>query len=160
MRVLSIFILIFFLTGCVQNRSYGIFKQDNIYQKAIKHTKKAEILNSSQTKVILIATYLTPIYPKFKKDEYFYLRVYANEINSSENRGLINNNYKISLNSKEAISVRELKKENDYKNELPFNNDWFKGYIAKFPNLNQKDLNLTYEDKNYGKMVLEFSKNL
>lgn len=144
-----IFIFSFFLgcSGHIEN-NFGIFSQDKRYQSAIRYTRKADITNSLETKALIRATYLNPIYSEFnsKDREYFYIGVY---INDSENLGLENPLYSLSLNSKEPLKLTKVKKDSRYSKELPFFDKWFNYYIVEFDRVNLDTLTLkySYEDE-------------
>ena len=154
--ILILSIIIF--SGCVQDRSFGIFTKDIIYQRAIKNTQKGDIINSQETKAILIASYLNPIYSEFKDKEYFYIGIYINDELSNENSTLEDINYTLTLNNLKPISIKETQKNDKFKKELAFINSWFKYYIVEFDKSKDKDLNLTFNYHKFGITKLKFIK--
>ncbi len=154
--ILILSIIIF--SGCVQDRSFGIFTKDIIYQKAIKNTHKGDIINSQETKAILISTYLNPIYSEYKNNEYFYIGIYINNELSNENSTLEDINYTLTLNNLKPISIKKAKKNDKFKKELAFINSWFKYYIVEFDKSKDKDLNLTFNYHKFGTTELKFIK--
>lgn len=158
MKFISFLIVLLFFTGCVQDRSFGIFTKDKIYQKAIKYTQKGDIINKEETKAIIIATYLNQIYDEFKKEESFYVGIYLNDENSNKNSALKDSSYKIKLNSLKPISIVEVDKNSKYHKELPFINSWFTYYIINFESSKSKELNLNLENEKVGKTTLKFLK--
>lgn len=160
MQIFTLIFALFILTGCFQDRSFGIFKKDIIYQKAIKNTQKGDIINSSQTKAVFIASYLNQIYPQFrtKNNEYFYIGVYINDEFSNQNSGLEKIEYNITLNGFKPISIKVTEDNDRFKRELAFINSWFKYYIVEFDKSDEEDLNLTFNYNKFGSTELKFIK--
>ncbi|MEO1958634.1 MAG: hypothetical protein ABGX23_03685 [Nautiliaceae bacterium] len=145
MRKILAFLMLLFL-GCSVKDSLGpAFKHDPLYEKALAHTKRCQILNSLETKAIIDATYLNPLYKQFKTPT-FLIGVY-NEFNNTINNVEFNltiNNQQIEINS--SIPEFVLYKE------FPFYNSWMNYYLVKVKS--KPPFKIIYHSKHWGECKL------
>ncbi|MEO1924187.1 MAG: hypothetical protein ABGX25_06735 [Nautiliaceae bacterium] len=142
-KLLLIIALIF--TGC--NIKTSILKKDPLYEKALKHTKRCQIINSFETKALLDVTYLNPIYKNFQKPT-FLIGVYNdfdNTLNNTEFTLLINGK-KPDINSTIPSYIL-------YKN-FPFYNSWMNYYIVSTDNA--APIIIEYKSRHWGECNLTF----
>jgi len=140
-------IIMIFFSGCAIKQALN---QDPLYEKTLKYTKRGQIVNSLETKALIDAVYLNPLYPgKFEKPT-FLIGVYNNFGNK-----LINSEYNLTLNSKTPIEINStIPNFIPYKN-FPFYNTWMKYYLVKFPNVNKPYI-LEYKSKYWGEVKFTF----
>lgn len=157
----------FVLGGCtVQEKSNisQLFKKDDIYHISLQNTKKAQLIASLETKALLTATYLNPVYSHencknlcmpINDAEYFFVGVYLTD---SEKNEFNNKGYLLTLNGAKPIEIKKLEKDDPLRYQMPMMNNWSTYYKVKFPIMNANDMNLTFENDRFGKDVLEYSK--
>ena len=144
-KIFLILILIF--SGCSIKPT---FNKDPLYEKTLKYTKRAQIVNSLETKALIDTIYLNPLYPKKFENPTFLIGVYNNFDNK-----LITNEFNITLNNKTPIEINStIPSFIPYKN-FPFYNSWMNYYLVKFPKTN-KPYNLEYKSKHWGEVNFTF----
>jgi hypothetical protein len=145
MKKFLLIILIF--TGCSIKTA---IKHDPLYEKTLTYTQRGQIINSLETKAMLDAVYLNPLYPKKFKNPAFLIGVY-NEMDNTLN----NIEFKLMLNNQQPIKIsKEIPKFILYK-KFPFYNKWMNYYIVEFNNT-QKPYNLIYKSKHWGEVKFIF----
>ena len=165
-KVLLIAILLT-VTGCNIKEDSNIaqlFKKDDIYHISLLNTQKAQLIASLETKALLTATYLNPVYAHsncknyripIENGEYFFVGVY---INNSKTHHFDNKGYSLTLDGAKPIEIKELDKDDPLKYEMPMVDNWSTYYRVKFPRNSIKKFNLIFESDRFGKDVLEFEK--
>ncbi len=155
-------------SGCTIKENSNIaqlFKKDDIYHISLMNTKKAQLIASLETKALLTATYLNPVFEYIEckdlcmsdaTEEYFFVGVY---ITDSEDHEFNNKGYKLKLNGAEPIGVQKLEKNDPLRYQMPMINNWSTYYKVKFPNVKGNALKLTFENDRFGKDELTYSKN-
>ena len=140
-------ILLIFFTGCSIKTA---IKQDPLYEKTLTYTQRGQIINSLETKAMIDAVYLNPLYPKKFNYPTFLIGVY-NETDNTLN----NVEFTLTLNNQQPIKIsKEIPKFIIYKN-FPFYNEWMNYYIVEFNNT-QKPYNLIYKSRHWGKVKFTF----
>lgn len=146
--------VILFLTGC-ETKLKDVLKQDPKYIEVLKHTHRGEILNSFETKAIIVASYLGDD----KNQTRFLVGVYNIDESPDINKGgLFNKNYHLTLNdlnSSKISIINEQEARNMQLANYPFYQKWMKYYIVKFPQ-STKPYNLIYKNNFYGQVKLTF----
>jgi len=144
-KILLVLFLIF--SGCSIKSA---FKTDPLYQKTIIYTQRGQIINSLETKALIDAVYLNPIYPKKFNNPTFLIGVY----NDFDNQ-LINQEFDLTLNSQKPIKIsKKIPSFILYKN-FPFYNSWMTYYIVEF-NQTKKPLVLKYDSAHWGEVTFTF----
>jgi len=155
-------------SGCTIKENSNIaqlFKQDDIYHISLMNTKKAQLIASLETKALLTATYLNPVFEYMKcknscmtnsKEEYFFVGVY---ITDSEDHAFNSKGYELKLNGKKPIGIQKLEKNDPLRYQMPMINNWSTYYKVKFPHVQGNALKLTFENDRFGKDELTYSKN-
>jgi len=140
-------ILMIFFNGCAMK---NIFKKDSLYEKTLKYTQRAQIVNSLETKALIDVVYLNPLYKNKFKNPTFLIGIY-NEFNNQ----LINNEFNLTLNNQPPIKIsKNIPSFIPYK-LYPFYNSWMTYYLVTFPKTNTPYI-ITYTSKHWGKVSLTF----
>jgi hypothetical protein len=165
----------FLIAGCsakkeecdVRERSdFGqLFTKDDIYHNSLVNTQKAQLMASFETKALLTATYLNPVFEernckkrftnKMKDAEYFFVGVY---ISNSEKHEFNTKGYSLTLNGEEPIEIKELEKGNSLRYEMPMVDNWSTYYKVKFKKSLKNDFTLIFGNDRFGKDILNYSK--
>ncbi len=158
--------LILINSGCFTNiedkpKISKLIKRDDIYYMALQNTKKGEIVASFETKGLLIATYLNPIFNGrdcsicFNTDDgrYFLLGLL---INGERDSRFDREGYSIDLNGLEPIELRKVDRYDPLLKEMPMVNNWCSYYIAKFPKQSGDRVLLNFKSDRFGEDSLEF----
>ena len=146
--------IIFIFSGC-ETKLKNVIQKDPKYIEVLKNTQRGNIVNSFETKAIIVASYLGDDENK----THFLVGVYnENEEIDIKEGGLFNKNYHLTLNDMNAskidvINEKTLKETGivDY----PFYQKWMKYYDVYFPQTS-KPYVLKYENKTYGAVKLIF----
>ncbi|WP_456479305.1 hypothetical protein [Nautilia sp.] len=139
--------LALFLTGCSVKTA---LKQDPVYEKTLTYTQRGQIINSLETKALVDAVYLNPLYKDKFKNPVFLIGVY-NDFNNT----LVNREFNITLNSKQpSVTLNKIPPFILYKH-FPFYNEWMKYYIVEF-NETQKPYILQYKSRDWGDVNFTF----
>ncbi len=155
-------------TGCGTKEGANIsqlFNKDEIYHVSLLNTEKAQLIASFETKALLTATYLNPVFTNkscknFSVDvsggEYFFIGVFINgsKINDFNGKG-----YSLKLNGMKPIEIKKLDKDDPLQYEMPMVDNWSTYYKVKYPTVHAKKLNLVFESDRFGKDILTFFKN-
>jgi len=166
---LLIFILLF--SSCSRydvddTKLSKLTKRDDIYYMALLNTQKAQIVASLETKALLIATYLNPVFRDKPKcsicfdtsdGEYFLLGLFIN--GERESKFGDSSGYRVTLNGVEPIELKEVDRYDPLLKEMPMVNNWSTYYIAKFPKNSSNRLILDFKSDLFGEDKLEFLKS-
>jgi len=142
-----------------------LFNKDEIYHTALVNTQKAQLIASFETKALLTATYLNPVFEKrvckkrFKNQmqdaEYFFVGVFIAD--SDENK-FNTKGYSLTLNGVQPIEVTPLDEDDPLMYEMPMVDHWSTYYKVKFKKTAKESFSLIFENDRFGKDVLNFSK--
>lgn len=145
--VLFLIILNFIFSGCSVKK---LIKNDPIYEKTLKYTQRGQIINSLETRALIDAVYLNPLYPKKFQNPTFLIGVY-NDFNNE----LINNEFNLTLNNTTPTKIStDIPNFIPYK-FYPFYNEWMKYYLVEFAPTNPP-YKLIYKSKHWGKVEFTF----
>lgn len=170
----------FVFGGCQTYDAFDMFKKDEHYEKAIKETRSAQIVNSMETKAKITLTYLNPIYPsRYSDAEYFFVGLYIpDDYDKKEQAGLFNKDYLLSMRvtpKKDDVKLGEKAAEasdvqakvvetitkpdqHEIYKKMPHTDAWSRYYIVSFPK-QDKDMQLNVKLKGLdGVAVLNFPK--
>ena len=142
-----------------------LFTKDEIYHTALINTQKAQLMASFETKALLTATYLNPVFEKrnckkrFKNNmedaEYFFVGVY---IENSKTHRFNTKGYSLTLNGLKPIEVKELDKDDALRYEMPMVDNWSHYYKVKFKKSPINKFTLIFENDRFGKDIMNYSK--
>ncbi len=128
----------------------NVFHKDSLYEKTLKYTQRGQIVNSLETKALIDAVYLNPLYPKKFKNPTFLIGIY-NDLNNQ----LIGNEFNLTLNGETPLKIsNQIPVFIPYK-LYPFYNSWMSYYLVEFKKTN-KPLKLIYKSKHWGEAKLTF----
>jgi len=153
---------------CTQNEKSNfeqLLNKDEIYHKSLINTQKAQLIASFETKALLTATYLNPVFEqrdckkrfKHKMDdaEYFFVGIYVAD---SEKHEFNTKGYSLTLDGLEPIDIKKLDKNDPLRYEMPMVDNWSTYYQVKFKKTKKNDFNLIFENDRFGRDILNFSK--
>lgn len=129
------------------------------------NTHKAQLMASFETKALLTATYLNPVFSgrnckkrfknQMKDGEYFFIGVF---ITNSEQSEFNKKGYRLTLNDKVPIDIKLLEDNDPLRYEMPMMNNWSTYYRVKFPPVKEDTLKLVFENNRFGKDILTYQK--
>lgn len=172
-KILLLVSMLLFISCSEKNKSNmkQLFHQDDIYHISLLNTQKAQLIASLETKALLTATYLNPVYTRdscngrvdscahlcktIYEGEYFFVGVF---IRDSKKHQFNNKGYSLTLNGIEPLEVKKLEKDDPLKYEMPMVDNWSTYYRVKFPSTDLKKFNLIFSSDRFGIDKLEFSK--
>ena len=135
-----------FFSGCSIKNALN---KDPLYEKTLTHTQRAQIINSLETKALIDAIYLNPLYNKFKNPT-FLIGIYNDFDNA-----LINEEFNLTLNNQVPIKISKTIPEIIPYKKFPFYNEWMSYYLVEF-NTTKKPFILIYKSKHWGEVNLTF----
>ena len=152
--------------GIKESSDFGqLFTKDEVYDKSLKNTHKAQLMASFETKALLTATYLNPVFAhrnckkrfknQMKDGEYFFIGVF---ITNSEQSEFNKKGYRLTLNGRLPIDIKLLDDNDPLRYEMPMMNNWSTYYKVKFPTMKEEELKLVFENNRFGKDVLHYQK--
>ncbi len=159
---------ILILSACSSKESANIsqlFNKDEIYHISLLNTQKAQLIASFETKALLTATYLNPVFTtkhckNFCVDvsggEYFFVGVYITNSKTSE---FDKKGYSLTLNGMKPIEVKKLDKDDPLRYEMPMVDNWSTYYKVKYPKVKGNKLKLVFESDRFGKDIMIFRKH-
>jgi len=144
-----------------------LFTKDEIYDKSLKNTHKAQLMASFETKALLTATYLNPVFAQrnckkrftnqMKDAEYFFVGVFIPNSGGKDSK-FNTKGYMLRLNGRVPSEVKLLDKDDPLRYEMPMMNNWSTYYKVKFPTMKGKELRLIFENDRFGKDILIYQK--
>ncbi len=166
---------VFLIAGCsakkeecnIRDKSdFGqLFTKDDIYHNSLVNTQKAQLMASFETKALLTATYLNPVFEtrncekRFKGNmddaEYFFVGIY---LSNTDNHEFNTRGYSLTLNGLQPIEIEELDKDDPLRYEMPMVDNWSTYYKVKFKKSFKNDFSLIFENDRFGKDILNYSK--
>lgn len=158
-----------FTGGCSLKKNSNLaqlFTKDDIYHISLQNTQKAQLMASFETKALLTATYLNPVYTRencknfcmnVEDGEYFFVGVY---IRDSKTHHFDNKGYSLRLNGQKPMEIKKLDKDDPLQYEMPMVNNWSTYYQVKFPKMDKKELTIIFESDRFGQDELKFSKGV
>ena len=142
-----------------------LFTKDDIYHNSLVNTQKAQLMASFETKALLTATYLNPVFERrnckqrfqdeMKDAEYFFIGVY---IANSEKHEFNKKGYSLTLNGLQPIEIKVLEKGDPLRYEMPMVDNWSTYYKVKFRKSLKNNFALIFENDRFGKDILHYSK--
>ena len=144
------FILLFLsiiFSGCAIKNA---FHKDILYEKTLKYTQRAQIVNSLETKALIDAVYLNPLYPKKFENPTFLIGIYNDFNNSIENE-----EFSLTLNNQKPIKITTKIPSFIPYRFYPFYNEWMTYYLVEF-NKTNPPYKLIYKSKHWGEAKLIF----
>lgn len=154
------FIALLTMTGCADKGAFDFFKMDAAHERSVEQLRTGSILLSLETKAIISALYLNPVYPdQYKDSEYFIAAIYfENDIRGIKQRNMNDIGYHLTLNGKEPVEVEELRENDLRRNLIPVRNTWNRYYMIRYKSFSEGTLALQLENNLTGSVVLNYQK--
>jgi hypothetical protein len=148
------------LSGCSQKGAFGLFTMDEAHERAVEQLRSDRIVLSMETKAILTAVYLNPVYPEEYKDgEYFIGAFYFDKRNLDVKKWtLADHGYTLRLNGTAPVSMEEIKEKDPRRTLIPVQNNWYRYYLIRFDTVSAPNLSLRLENNQTGSVVLSYQK--
>lgn len=148
------------LSGCSQKGAFGLFTMDEAHERAVEQLRSDRIVLSMETKAILTAVYLNPVYPEDYKDgEYFIGAFYFDKRNLDVKKWTLDDHgYTLSLNGTAPVSMEEIKEKDPRRTLIPVQNNWYRYYLIHFDTVSTPNLSLRLENNQTGSVVLSYQK--
>ena len=148
------------MSGCANPGAFDLFKMDAAHERSVEQLRTGSIVLSLETKAIISALYLNPVYPEQYKDgEYFIAAIYfENDIRSLKKRDIHDIGYHLTLNGQEPVEMEELGEKDLRRNLIPVRNTWNRFYLIRFKNFSEGVLTLALENNQTGSVVLNYQK--
>src|SRR5574344_1141972 len=156
-----LFLLVISLTfvSCTpKNSAFRFFDKSLEETKAVKYTKKTDIVKDKEVDTIFMATHLNMVDPKIDKTkkEQFLVFTYFTK---AQTQDIESNGYKLFLNQQEPVFLEKVENNDEkYKNYM-LKNHWGTYYIVEFENLNDiKNFSFVLQNEESSKATLSFVK--
>ncbi|MEO1941423.1 MAG: hypothetical protein ABGW77_00855 [Campylobacterales bacterium] len=128
-------------------------RPDPLYRKALTYTQRGQLSNSLETKALVDATYLNPLYPHRFTSPTFLIGVY----NDFENN-LTNPEFNLTLNGHPPTEINNTIPSFVLYKNFPFYNNWMRYYLVKFPKTGYP-LKLKYQSQNWGALQFKWQES-
>jgi len=135
MRFISIaMVALIGFSGCAEKGTFDLFKMDEAHERAVEQLRTGSIVSSLETKALVSAVYLNPIYPQtYKNGEYFVGAVYFQRDNRDVKKwDLYTHGYTLLLNGEKPTVLEELVESDPRRALIPVQNNWNKYYFIRF----------------------------
>lgn len=148
------------MSGCADKGAFDLFTMDKAHERSIEQLRTGSIVLSLETKAIISALYLNPVYPeRYKDSEFFIAAIYfENDMRSVKKRDFKDIGYHLTLNGKEPVEIEELKETDIRRQLIPVRNTWNRFYLIRYKNFSEGALTLQLENNQTGRVVLNYQK--
>lgn len=140
--------LLLTLTGCSEkSTAFDFFKFDHNYERAISYTKTVSVMHSMETSAIISTVYLNKVLAQEynSSKESFFVAVYINDgKNFYSRKRSIKPEYKLTLNDKEPITFKPLKKDSKLRKLMPIKSEWNEYYLIEFEAVEENAFDLHF----------------
>lgn len=146
--------------GCAEKGAFEMFTMDAAHERAVEQMRSGTIVQSFETKAILSAVYLNPIYPEEYKDgEYFIAALYFEKRNLDTKKwDIATHGYTLTLNGTPPASMEEIKEKDPRRSLIPVQNNWNRYYLIRFEPVQGSALALKLENDQTGSVELNYPK--
>ncbi|WP_286336875.1 hypothetical protein [Hydrogenimonas cancrithermarum] len=156
-EILTLLTALFVLTGCSgKNEISQMLQPDVIYEKALVHTREAQIIRSFETKASISATLLNEVFPQrysYEKGVFFFVGVIT-DMKAEE----FKKRYHITLNGDEPVNIEPVTRNDDLYILMPSVTRWGKYWIVTFPPQKAKKFVIDFGIDPYGSVELAFQR--
>ncbi len=148
------------LGGCADKSAFDLFKMDEAHERAVENMRSGTIVKSLETKAIVSAVYLNPVYPgDYQDGEYFISAIYFEKRNLETKKWTLQDyGYTLTLNGAEPLSMEEIKENDPRRTLIPVQNKWNRYYLIRFAPVASSSLALRLENNQTGSVVLSYPK--
>lgn len=163
------------LGGCSQKGAFDLFTMDEAHERSVEQLRTASIVKSMETKAIVSAVYLNPVYPgQYRDGEYFMAAFYFEKRNQDVKKwSLEDHGYTLTLNVADVdpktkkpvtrslipVSMEEIKENDPRRSLIPIQNNWNRYFLIRFDPVNGPGLALRLENNQTGTAVLNYQKS-
>ncbi|MGM0533712.1 MAG: hypothetical protein ACQERK_04345 [Campylobacterota bacterium] len=141
----------FFISGCSVKGEFKFLINDNkTYTHAVEYTKKLQLKEGRQTRMLVTATYINKLYTTLPKDKEHFI------VGIPKESGEFFHNYQLTLDGKAADTVTKAKKIHTL--NLPLINQWNTYYRVSFANVSANALTLSLSHPDQGSDSATFIK--
>ncbi len=146
--------------GCADKSAFDMFAMDETHERAVEQMRSGSIVQSFETKALISAVYLNPVYPEEYKDgDYFIAALYFEKRNLDTKKWDIKDHgYALTLNGTEPLSMEEIKEKDPRRALIPIQNNWNRYYLVRFESVRGSALALKLENNQTGSVVLSYPK--
>ncbi|MDC0933168.1 hypothetical protein OAR97_04905 [Arcobacteraceae bacterium] len=139
------------LIGCSQSAT-SVFEKDAIYAQNVQYSKVIKSVEKETINGLFNITYLNSTDKEQwnNNNQNFLVGTYVFDNNEDD--------FKIYLNDKKAISSQIIKKDNPLYKNIAFRNDWAKYKIISFSNVQNKTLTIKYTHPTFNTISTTFTK--
>ena len=148
-KIFTLLSLLLLFNACSSNNAFDNFKMDKDQELSVSSMRSAKVASSSgEVSGIFSSVYLNEVYPEsFNDGEYFFVYVYLKKQKEMYNpKELFNTGLNLKLNSKLAVKIEELPKENKFSHLVSVKSEWNKYYKVVFMEDEERKLNLVLEN--------------
>lgn len=147
--------ILLLFTSCGDKKyAYNYFDKTKKQERAIQDTRKIDIMQDNEPKVIFWLTYLNNVQEIKKDREVFLINVYF--VNSLK-QDINEDNFEFRLNGKPLLSIEKIEQNNEKYRDYIVKNRWGSYYILEFDKIDSFDnLDLNITAKNFQGNKLEF----
>ncbi|HEX5709784.1 MAG TPA: hypothetical protein VFX68_00445 [Sulfuricurvum sp.] len=148
------------LSGCAEKGAFDLFKMDDAHERSVEQLRTGGIVLSLETKALISALYLNPVYPEtYHEGESFIAAIYfENDNRSVKKRDFADIGYSLTLNGAQPVEIEELKENDLRRNLIPVRNNWNRYYLVRYKTFSEGNLALRLENNQTGKVVLNYQK--
>ncbi|MFA6187704.1 MAG: hypothetical protein WC680_00340 [Sulfuricurvum sp.] len=148
------------MSGCADKGAFDLFTMDKAHERSVEELRTGSIVLSLETKAIISALYLNPVYPEQYKDgEYFIAAIYfENDMRSVKKRNINDIGYHLRLNGQEPVEMEELAEKDLRRDLIPVRNTWNRFYLIRYKSFSEGTLTLGLENNQTGSVVLNYQK--
>lgn len=144
--------------GCSSTNALKYFQKDTSEARAIQYTKKVDLVQENEVKVLFWAAYLNnidKIYNNLKEEQFIISLHFTNKTSQK----IEENGYFLTLNNKKPFDIKLIDKNDTKYKAFTKNNKWANHYLVKFNTVKKSNnLNLKLQDKKTNFVELNFEK--
>ncbi len=146
--------------GCSGKGAFDMFRMDEAHERSVEQMRTGTIIQSFETKAIISAVYLNPVYPDTYQDgDYFIAAIYFDKGNLETKKwDLKEHGYSLTLNDKAPASMEELRESDPRRALIPVRNNWNKYYFIRFEPGQEDLLTLKLANDQTGSVALSYPK--
>ena len=153
-RQLTLNILIILSFASCYSTGLKIFHKDAIFEKGFQYTKKADLVQDHQVKLMMIATYLNPVDKKYQDDrENLIIGIYFSD-SDIDNKSYTQRGFDFNITNAQDIKINKLASDDKLLVNLPLKNSW-----ADYYRLSYKHDDTNETKSNRDKVIIKLQNN-
>lgn len=147
-----------FVACTPKNSAFRFFDKSTQETRAVKYTKKTDIVKNKEVDVIFMATHLNMVDAKLdntKKEQFLVFTYFAKD----DSQDIEKNGYTLFLNQKEPVLLEKVENNDEKYKDYMLKNHWGSYYLVEFQNLdNSRNFSLVLQNQASNKATLSFVK--